>query len=240
MIKGFGKTAKQVMNFGNVMKDFATSSGVNARKVMADIMQNTNLTSIYMSKGVGYLKRAAVQAAKLNMSMQDTASATEMFLDIDQSAEVVGKINQYMGSSLNSLELFNLSAKGDTEAIMKRLGKAFSSPRGIRMMEEMPGYANKLGKELGFSLKQMRIMAGLDKEQAKVRKVAATEQETIAEAVQSQQTTFSKISNTFKSMVFPQANSLAQTVLDITNLIGPTGIKIGIAAAIASAPSVCA
>ena len=233
MIKGFGKTSKDVMQFGNVMKDFATRSGVNSRKVMADIMQNTNLTSVYMSKGVGYLQRAAVNAAKLNMSMQQTADATEMFLDIDQSAEIIGEINQYMGSSLNSLELFNLKAKGDTEAVMKRLGQAFANPRGIRFMEEMPGYAESFGKKLGFNLKQMRIMAGLEKEQVKVRSAAEKQQETIAKAVEQQQTKFAQIGNQFKSMVFPIANNLAEKVLDITNMIGPTGMKAGIAAAAA-------
>ena len=228
MIRGFGKTAKQVMNFGNVMKDFATRSGVNGRKVMADIMQNTSLTSIYMSKGVGYLKRAAVQAAKLNMSMQETASATEMFLDIDQSAEAVGKINQYMGSSLNSLELFNLAAAGDTEQVMKRLGQAFGTKRGIRFMEEMPGLANKFGKEMGFSLKQMRIMAGLEKEQVKTVSASAQEQETIAEAVQSQQTTLTKISNKLKSVVLPLVNDIAEPIVDLVAKFPKIGLTTAV------------
>lgn len=226
MIKGFGKTAKDVMNFGNTMKDFATRSGVNSRKVMADIMQNTNLTSIYMSKGEDYLKRSAVQAAKLNMSMSETASATEQFLDIDSSAETVGKINQYMGSSLNSLELFNLAAKGDTEAVMKRLGKAFASPRGVRFMEEMPGLANKFGKEFGFNLKQMRIMAGLDKEKVKIKSAEAIEQETIAAAVKSQQTTMDQLSNKLKSVTLPLVNSIAEPIVDFISSLGPTAMKV--------------
>ena len=226
MIKGFGKTAKDVMNFGNTMKDFATRSGVNSRKVMADIMQNTNLTSIYMSKGEDYLKRSAVQAAKLNMSMSETASATEQFLDIDSSAETVGKINQYMGSSLNSLELFNLAAKGDTEAVMKRLGKAFASPRGVRFMEEMPGLANKFGKEFGFNLKQMRIMAGLDKEKVKIKSAEAVEQETIAAAVKSQQTTMDQLSNKLKSVTLPLVNSIAEPIVNLISSLGPGAMKV--------------
>ena len=47
------------------MKNFATSTGVNARKVIQDIASNTNLTAIYLSRGEDYLKKAAVQAAKI-------------------------------------------------------------------------------------------------------------------------------------------------------------------------------
>ena len=233
MIKAFGMTSKDVMRFQNAVKDIATRSGVNARKVVADIMQDTQLSAMYMSRGEEYLKRSAIQAAKLGKSMKDTAAATKMFLDIDTSAEIVGELNQYMGSTLNSLELFNLAATGDTEAVINRLGQAFSNPRGMAFIEQMPGLAEKFGKKLGFTLKEMRIMANLEKEVGKEIDHQAAKHESIAESVAKQQTTFNQISNQFKQDVFPIANDLAGTLLNITKAIGPGNIKTGMVIAAA-------
>ena len=233
MIKAFGMTSKDVMRFQNAVKDIATKSGVNARKVLADIMQDSQLSAMYMQRGEDYLKRTAIQAAKLGKSMRGVADSTKIFLDLDSSAELVGEINQYMGSSLNSLELFNLSAKGDTEAVINRLGQAFSNPRGIRFIEEMPGLAEKFGSQLGFTLKEMRIMAKLENEVGKQVDHQAAKHESIAQSVAQQQTTFSQISNQFKADIFPVANDLAETLLSITKAVGPGTIKTGMVIAAA-------
>ena len=234
LVKGFGMSANDVENFSDRIVDFATKSGVNARKVMADIAQNTSLMSVYMSRGEDYLKRTAVQAQKLGMSLSEADSVSKGFLDLDSAAESVGLLNQYTGSSLNAMEMFNLAARKDTEGIMNRLNKAFSTPQGIRFIQEMPGLAEQFASKFGMNLQQLRIAAGLEKDMTESSKVRKTESEKIAETVAKQQTSLEQITNQLKSDVFPIINSIAESIVSVVSGIGPTGIKaaLGVAAAL--------
>ena len=79
LTKGFGKSAEDVDDFVNGIASFATREGVNARKVLGDIVSDTSLMSIYMGRGEDALKRAAVQAAKMNMSLSETQGVASAF-----------------------------------------------------------------------------------------------------------------------------------------------------------------
>ena len=231
LVKGFGMSASDVENFSDRIVDFATKSGVNARKVMADIAQNTSLMSVYMSRGEDYLKRTAVQAQKLGMSLSEADSVSKGFLDLDSAAESVGLLNQYTGSSLNALEMFNLAARKDTEGIMNRLNKAFSTPQGIRFIQKMPGLAEQFASKFGMNLDQLRSAAGLERDMTKSSKERKTEAEKIADTVAKQQTSFEKITNQLKSDVFPIIISVAESLVSVVSGIGPTGIKAALSVA---------
>lgn len=216
LTKGFGKSAEDVDKFVDGIATFATREGVNARKVLGDIVSDTNLMSIYMSRGEDALKRAAVQAAKMGMSLSETQGVSEAFLDLEGGAELVGQINMYTGGSLNALEMFNLAAKNDTVGIMNRLNQAFSTPQGIRFIEDMPGLAKQFAGQFGMNLKQLRIAAGLDRERSKISDGELKKQQDIEKTVAEQQTKFEKISNEIKSRIFPIVNTIAEKALKIT------------------------
>lgn len=229
MVKGFGMTAKDVETFSDRIVDFATRSGVNARKVMADIASDTNLTSIYLSRGEDYLKRAAIQAQKMGKSMGEIDSVSQGFLDLDSAAESVGLLNQYTGSSLNALEMFNLAARKDTTAIMSRLNQAFSTPQGIRFVQDMPGLAEKFAGQFNLTLRDVRVMAGLEKSITQDMTSQEKRAVKIAEAVAAQQTTFSRITNELKQDIFPIVNTLGEKLVKVVNSIGVGNIA-GLAA----------
>ncbi len=210
LTKGFGKSREDIDSFVNGIRSFATREGVNARKVLGDIVSDTNLMSIYMSRGEDALKRAAVQAAKMGMSLAETQGVSEAFLDLEGGAELIGQINMYTGSSLNALEMFNLAAKNDTVAIMNRLNQAFSTPQGIRFIEDMPGLAKQFAGQFGMNLKQLRVAAGLDRERAKVLSADEKLQKSISEELESQQTTFERIKNTTLAAILPPFNDVAE------------------------------
>ena len=54
--------------------------------------------------------------------MGELDSATKAFMDIEGAVDIVADINMFTGSSLNAMEMFNLSMKKDTVAIAQRLG----------------------------------------------------------------------------------------------------------------------
>ena len=167
LIRGFGKTAPQVEKFAQSIMTFATKSGVNARKVMRDISNDSNLTAIYLSRGEDYMAKTAVMAAKMGKSMADNLSTTDAFLNIDSAMEITAKLNQFFGSNLNALKLHNMAIKQDVIGTHKELNKVFGSSKGIARLEAAPGYAKQLGAEIGLNIKDMRqfgkVMADLEK-----------------------------------------------------------------------------
>ena len=231
LTKGFGKSAEDVDSFVNGIASFASREGVNARKVLADIVSDTNLMSIYMGRGEDALKRAAVQAAKMGMSLSETQGVSEAFLDLEGGAELVGQINMYTGGSLNALEMFNLAAKNDTVSIMNRLNKAFSTPQGIRFIEDMPGLAKQFAGRFGMNLKQLRIAAGLERDRTKENQRQTKEQKDIEEILKEQQTLFEKFKNIAIKEIFPVVNRISEQVLKFAEGVTADQVKSAIAIA---------
>ena len=118
LIRGFGKTAPQVEKFAQSIMTFATKSGVNARKVMRDISNDSNLTAIYLSRGEDYMAKTAVMAAKMGKSMADNLATTDAFLNIESGSDLTGRLNQFFGSNLNALKMYNMAVKQDTLGII--------------------------------------------------------------------------------------------------------------------------
>ena len=229
--KGFGKSADDIDTFVNGIASFATREGVNARKVLGDIVSDTNLMSIYMSRGEDALKRAAVQAAKMGMSLSETQGVSEAFLDLEGGAELVGQINLRTGASLNALEMFNLAAKNDTVAIMNRINSAFSTPQGIRFIEDAPGLAKQFAGQFGMNLKQLRIAAGLDRDRSKILTADEQTQKNISELLEAQQTTFERIKNTVLETILPPFNKVAEKLGQFVGGLGKGAIQGAVQAA---------
>ena len=225
LTKGFGKSAEDVDSFVNGIASFASREGVNARKVLGDIVSDTNLMSIYMSRGEDALKRAAVQAAKMGMSLSETQGVSEAFLDLEGGAELVGQINMYTGGSLNALEMFNLAAKNDTVSIMNRLNQAFSTPQGIRFIEDMPGLAKQFAGRFGMNLKQLRIAAGLERDRTKENQRQTKEQKNIEEILKEQQTLFERFKNLAIQEIFPVVNRISEQVLKFAEGVTQNQVK---------------
>ena len=224
LTKGFGKSAEDIDSFVDGIATFATREGVNARKVLGDIVSDTSLMSIYMGRGEDALKRAAVQAAKMNMSLSETQSVASAFLDLDQGAETVGLINMYTGSSLNALEMFNLAAR-DGVAVTQKIGQAFANPRGIRFIEDMPNLAAQFASQFGMNLKQLRVAAGIDRERAEILTGERKKQQDIEKSVAEQQTKFQKIANELKKNIFPIVNTIAEKLVKFTEGISASEVK---------------
>ena len=176
LIRGFGKTAPQVEKFAQSIMTFATKSGVNARKVMRDISNDSNLTAIYLSRGEDYMAKTAVMAAKMGKSMADNLGTTDAFLNIDSAMEITAKLNQFFGSNLNALKMHNLAIKQDQLGTMKELNKIFSDPKGLARMERMPGYAKQLGAEIGLNIKDMRQFSKVQRDMEKAAQGPTKEQ----------------------------------------------------------------
>ena len=212
LMKGFGQTAGEVETFTQSMMHFATNSGVNARKVMRDISNDSNLTAIYLGRGEDYMAKTAILAAKMGKSMADNMATTDAFLNIESGSDLAGRINQFFGSNLNSLKMYNMAIKGDTLGTFKELNKVFSTPRGMAQLEKYPGLAKQLGNELGLTIKDMKNMNKVIADFEGSQKGASKEQESINKYISDAMTLWEKVKAILSASVVPLFNSLAGTL----------------------------
>ena len=214
LIRGFGKTAPQVEKFAESIMTFATKSGVNARKVMRDISNDSNLTSIYLSRGEDYMRKTAVMAAKMGKSMADNLATTDAFLNIESGTDLTGRLNQFFGSNLNALKMYNMAVKQDTIGVMKELNKAISTPQGMAMIEAWPGIAKQLGAELGLNIKDMRQLGKVIKDMEKAAAGPTQEQIKLNTYIKEAMTMWEQLKGMVSSALLPLFTELGTMLHD--------------------------
>ena len=214
LIRGFGKTAPQVEKFAESIMTFATKSGVNARKVMRDISNDSNLTSIYLSRGEDYMRKTAVMAAKMGKSMADNLATTDAFLNIESGSDLTARLNQFFGSNLNALSLYNKAVKQDTIGVMKELNKAISTPKGMAMIQQFPGIAKQLGAELGLNIKDMRQLGKVIKDMEKAAAGPTKEQLKLNDYIKSAMTMWEQLKGMVSSALLPLFTELGTMLHD--------------------------
>ena len=212
LIRGFGKTAPQVEQFSKSIMNFATNSGVNARKVMRDIANDSNLTAIYLSRGEDYMAKTAIMAAKMGKSMAENMATTDVFLDIEAGSDVVGKLNQFFGGNLNALKMYNLDIKQDTIGVMKELNKVVGTPEGISQLDRYPGIAKQLASQLNLNIKDFRNLNKVIKEMETAAKGPTKEQKDLNKFIYESMTLWEKIQGIVASMMLPMFTQLGSLV----------------------------
>ena len=214
LIRGFGKTAPQVEKFAQSIMTFATKSGVNARKVMRDISNDSNLTAIYLSRGEDYMAKTAVMAAKMGKSMADNLSTTDAFLNIESGSDLTGRLNQFFGSNLNALKMYNMAVKQDTVGVMKELNTVFSSPKGIAMIQKYPGIAKQLGAELGLNVKDMKSLGKVIQDMDKAARGPTQEQMKLNDFIKQGMTLWEQLKGLVASALLPLFTELGTMLND--------------------------
>ena len=226
LIRGFGKTAPQVQKFAENMMNFATNSGVNARRLMRDISNDSNLTAIYLGRGENYLKNTAVLAAKMGKSMADITATADAFNTIEGAAEITGKLNQFFGGNMNALKMYNNYVKGDVQSSLRELNKLFSSPRGIMMIEKFPGHAKTLGAEIGMTIDQMRNMKTAIKDLEKAQRGPTKEQADLNKFIIQGMNLLDRLKGMIASVLMPIFTSLGSILNDQIDPVLSQGVRM--------------
>ena len=234
LIKGFDKTAPQVKEFADSMMSFATTSGVNARKVMRDIANDSNLTSIYLGRGEDYLMKSAVLAAKMGKSLAEQNATLDAFSTIESSVENVAEINRLTGANLDAQKMFMMFQTQDTLGVMKELQGAFSNPRAVAMIDKYPGAFKQVASSLNLSIKDLRqldrVMADFEKSTAG----ASKSQQEIEDHIKAGMDILEQMKGIFFSAILPAFNNIGKmlmenikpTLNDVTDIASNLGKNI--------------
>ena len=214
LIKGFDKTTPQVKEFADSMMSFASTSGVNARKVMRDIANDSNLTSIYLGRGEDYLMKSAVLAAKMGKSLAEQNQTLDAFSTIESSVENVAEINRLTGANLDAQKMFMMFQTQDTLGVMRELQGAFSNPRAIAMLDKYPGAFKQVAGSLNLSVKDLRQMDRVMADFEKSTMGASKSQQKIEDHIKAGMDLLEQMKGIFFSAILPAFNNIGKMLME--------------------------
>jgi hypothetical protein len=132
----------------------AVKAGVNVGTVTKDIADNAKSTAKFFGGNVKALRKAAVQAAKMGLSIKDMASVSEKLLDIEGSLAAQFEFQALSGKQINLDKARQLALDGDiagaTKQVLDQVG-SISEFNNLSMLEK-----KKLAEATGLEVDQLQ------------------------------------------------------------------------------------
>ena len=216
----------------DTQREFAadiTKSGANVDQVFDDITSNTAVVSKYFSGNTEELKRAAIQANKLGMSIADMASVAEKLLDFESSLAAQFEFQALTGKNINFDLARQLALQGDiagaTQEVLNQVGSIHEFNQldfmAKQKLAEATGMSvEQLGKSLalqeklpGMTEAQAAAAERLGLSQAEIMNMSAAELQTRLEQEQSamqMQKEFQKMQQQLGQALLPLAEAFTE------------------------------
>ena len=121
-----GVTAAEAADTQRDLAAEAMKAGVNVGAVTADIAENSKSTAKYFGGNVKALKKAAIEAAKMGVSLATMAKVSDSLLDFESSISAQFELQAMTGKSMNFDRARALALEGDiagaTAAVLDQVG----------------------------------------------------------------------------------------------------------------------
>lgn len=114
-----GASAEDAMKIQGFTSALAEAAGVAPAAVMQDIAQNAKLTAKFFAGNPKALAKAAVEAAKMGMSLSDMVSVADKLLDIEGSLNSQFEASAMLGRNINMDKARQLALDGKIELATK-------------------------------------------------------------------------------------------------------------------------
>jgi hypothetical protein len=167
---GIGASAEDAMKIQGFTSALAEAAGVAPGAVMKDIAQNAKVTAKYFAGNPKALAKAAVEAARIGLSLQDMASVADKLLDIEGSLTAQFEASAMAGRSINMDKARQLALEGDiagaTKAALEQVG-TLAEFENMSVLQKKK-IAEAAGMEVGQIEKSLQLqekMLGMSKEQ---------------------------------------------------------------------------
>tara|TARA_Y100000310_G_scaffold2326_1_gene2988 strand:- start:124 stop:2370 length:2247 start_codon:yes stop_codon:yes gene_type:complete len=132
--------------------------GLSASKVIADMASNADYFADYMGKGGNNVKEAAKEAAKMGLSLSETASMAESLLDWESSIEAEMEASVLLGRQLNLDRARQLAFEGKHVEMMEEAKRAAGGEAEFLKMNVVQRQA--LGAAIGLQGAALAEMVG--------------------------------------------------------------------------------
>lgn len=227
-----------------VQKELAATAykeGLNMQSVMDDVAQNSLAASKYMGSNVEEITKAAVQAAKLGLSLGDLTGIADGLLSIEDSLTAQFEFQALSGKQINLDKARQLALDGDLEGMAKSIAEEAGNIHEFNKMGRFE--KEKLAKSMGMEVGQLQEMLAMEEARSSHGKIQADQaaalgitaaemnemtNEELEAKIASQQSaeklsaTMSRLADTLTSFIMPVAQAFGDVmnvILDTVNLI---------------------
>ena len=232
---------------GMVAKE-AMMAGVNVGMVTKDIADNAADVSKYFKGNVKNLGKAAVEAAKMGVSLKTMANVTDKLLDFEESISAQFEFQALTGRQMNMDQARQLALKGDiagaTKEVMNQVGSLADlqalGPLEMEALEKATGMTSaELLKQATIQEKlgdltddQKAAMSGLNltaaemasKSPEQLKAMMAQEQQSKKIAAQ-----FDNLKSTLVSALMPAADAMMSIFSAMTPILKGIGVILKLA-----------
>ena len=146
--------------------ELARAEGVAPAKVLNDIAGDTETFAKFAKDGGKNIGAAAIQAAKLGLSMATVAGIAENLLDFETSIEKQMEASVLLGRQVNLDKARELSLMGDLEGLQKEVLKQVGSEAEFNAMNVVQ--RKSLADAIGVSVADLGKMVAGEKTSAQV------------------------------------------------------------------------
>jgi hypothetical protein len=228
-----GLTEQQANGMAGLAASAATAAGVPLDKVMHDVANASDTTLAMMKGNVRQMTLAAIQAQRMGVNLEKTASAARGLLNFQESVDAEMEASVLLGKSLNLNYARQLSFQGDIAGAQKEVVNQVRSMGEFSKMNVFQQEA--LAKATGYSVADLSKMMKNEEKLSKLKpdQVKAYEKATKALKEQTEETglqmlqqaqmqgTMTQLSNTFKSFKQSAADALTPLVMIATKILVP-------------------
>ena len=231
-----GATAGDAYEAQQSLAAEALKAGVNVGAVTKDIAENAKNTAQYFGGNVTALKNAAIEAAKMGMSIATMAKISDKLLDIQSSVAAQFEFQALSGRQLDLDLARQLALEGDIAGAAKEVLSAVGSSAEFNKMSvlEKKKLAEATGMEVDELQKSLIIqeklgdltddqkaaMSGLNLSAAELNNLSAEQlQQKLADqqAIQKGTAAFETMKNQLTTALIP----LAETLGNVFSLLAP-------------------
>ncbi len=161
-----GGSVETAQNLAAGTKEMAKTAGVVPAKVMADLAGSAEEFALYGKDGGKNLAQAAVQAAKMGVSLKTMTGVADNLLDFENSINSELELGAMLGKNINLDRARALAYEGDiagaTQETLNALG-------GVEAFNQMDYFQKKKTAELmGVSVEELQKMVTAQEEAATI------------------------------------------------------------------------
>jgi hypothetical protein len=161
-----GGSVETAQNLAAGTKEMAKTAGVVPSKVMADLAGSAEEFALYGKDGGKNLAQAAVQAAKMGVSLKTMTGVADNLLDFENSINSELELGAMLGKDINLDRARALAYEGDiagaTQETLNALG-------GVEAFNQMDYFQKKKTAELmGVSVEELQKMVTAQEEAATI------------------------------------------------------------------------
>jgi hypothetical protein len=148
-----GASAEDAMKIQGFTSALAEAAGVAPGAVMKDIAQNAKATAKYFAGNPKALAKAAVEAARIGLSLNDMASVADKLLDIEGSLTAQFEASAMLGKTINMDKARQLALDGDIEGATKATLEQVGSIADFEKMSMLQ--RKKIAQAAGMEVSQI-------------------------------------------------------------------------------------